>query len=343
MAHHRRIALFSHPRTSSNLFVRLLESHPALGLKTYAFLDAYMFGPERLRTRIASGNMAAFMDKMKEKHANTTFQSRFDGLERAIADIEAQGKTVVIKEHSYHLMDPQTIFTNIAVEGEAKPRAPIVDNLLDLPEEERGKAVTATPPPFPIPNPTILPDRLFASFLPIIIIRHPCRTISSLKRALQPLGGPFPDADTVIDTSFKWQRIMYECYKAWFATPEGIEAAGGSAVAEQLPIVVDGDRLVNDAEKQMAKLCGILGLDPAGIQYTWEAQPAQDMAQIMFIGTLSKSTGIIKGKDGSDKTPVLEEEVKRWTEEWDEKTAEAMKGLVEKTINDYEFLLKRCI
>ncbi|KAF9264096.1 hypothetical protein L218DRAFT_958517 [Marasmius fiardii PR-910] len=237
----------------------------------------------------------------------------------------------VIKDHSYHILDPQIICANVVFEGEVTLKAPC----------------------FPLPNPTILPDRIFASFLPILLIRHPCRTVCSLKRALHPLGRPFPDETTTIQTSFKWQRMVYECYKVWFATPQGIEAAGGPLTAEQLPIVIDGDRLANDAEEQMEKLCRILKLDAAEIKYTWEARPPQNMGESIFLETLNNSTGVVKGKvgdsflaqppsncstqDGSDKIPILEEEVKKWEEEWDEKTALIMKGLVENAIGDYEF------
>ncbi|KAF9264097.1 hypothetical protein L218DRAFT_863773 [Marasmius fiardii PR-910] len=235
-------------------------------------------------------------------------------------------------------MDRPAISATVGLQEEAQPRTPLVDKLLDLPEAEREKAAAAKPPSFPIPNPTMFPDRLFASFIPILIIRHPCRSIPSLKRALQPLGAPFSDGDAVIDSTYAWQRMMYECYRAWFATPEGIEAAGSASAAEELPIVIDGDKLVGDPEGQMNKLCRILELDPAGVQYTWEARPAEDMGQALFIGTLSKSTG-----DGNDRVPVLEDQVKKWTEEWDEQTAQGMKGLVEKTIKDYELLLERSI
>ncbi|KAF9265974.1 hypothetical protein L218DRAFT_1019082 [Marasmius fiardii PR-910] len=205
-------------------------------------------------------------------------------------------------------------------------------------------------PSFPIPNPTFLPDRLVATFIPILTIRHPCRMISSLKRAIQSMGADFPDEECAVDAHFKWQRMMFDFYKAWFSTTEGIEAAGegtkavgGASTAEHLPIVIDGDKLINDPEAQMDKLCRILNLDSSKIHYTWEARESETPGAAIFVGTLNRSSGIIKGKDGSDKVPVLDEEVKNWTEEWGERTAEEMKFLVERTMDDYDHLLERSI
>lgn len=333
----RRIFVISHPRTSSNLFIRLLESHPALGIKSYPYLFAFMIGPEG-PSRRTKDVKAPFIEKMRQEYSKATFQYQFEDMERSIAEIEAQGKIPVVKEHAYCMMYPHKLWDN-----EKTLIAPIVDKFLDLPEADRQRSEAKKTPSFPIPNPTFLPDRLFGTFIPILTIRHPCRMISSLRRALQPMGAPFPDEDSSVDTQFKWLRMVYECYKAWFVTPEGIEAAGGASIAEHLPIIVDGDKLVNDPQGQMETLCRILNLDPSKIQYTWDVREPESKGQAMFVGTLSKSTGIIKGKDGSDKIPVLEEEVKKWTDEWDQKSAEEMKYFVQQTMEDYNYLLERSV
>ncbi|KAG7086333.1 hypothetical protein E1B28_002296 [Marasmius oreades] len=296
-----------------------------------------LWGPESPSRRIARIK-TPIMDGLREKYSDATFQFQFEEFECTIAEIEAQGKILVVKDHPYHMMYPHVTLDDIKPED--RPIAPIVDKLLDLPEAERESRAVTTPF-FPIPNPTFLPDRLFATFTPILTIRHPCRMISSFKRALQAMGAPFPDEDSSMDTQFKWQRMVYDCYKAWFSTPEGIEAAGGASIAKHLPIVVDGDKLINNPQGQMETLCRILGLDPCGIQYSWKAR--KSMEHDAFGGTLGNSTGIIKGKDGSDKTPVLEEEMRKWTEEWGKETADGLMFLVNRTMEDYEYLLKRSI
>ncbi|KAG7086337.1 hypothetical protein E1B28_002299 [Marasmius oreades] len=333
----RRIFVFSHARTCSNLFLRLLESHPALGVKLYPFMYAMLWGPESPSRRTENVE-DPLLDELKEKYSNATFQSQLQEFECAITEIEAQGKILVVKEHPYHMMYPHITLDDITPED--RPIAPIVDNLLDLPEAERNVGAAATPL-LPIPNPTFLPDRLFVTFTPILTIRHPCRLIPSLKRAMETIGAPFPNKDSPWDTQFKWQRMVYDCYKAWFSTPEGIEAAGGASIAKHLPIVVDGDKLVNDPQGQMETLCQILELDPFGIQYSWDVRDS--IGHDAFAGTLSKSTGIIKGKDGSDRTPELDVEMKKWTNAWGEETANGIEILVNKMMEDYEYLFERSI
>ncbi|KAG7086329.1 hypothetical protein E1B28_002292 [Marasmius oreades] len=307
--------------------------------------DAYLFGPEHLTLR---ATIDPFLErtKMKEAFSGATFQYSLDEMQRTIAEIEAQGKTAVIKEHTFHMMDAGTLYTNAGIDTikrENTLKLPLTDKLLDLPESERETLPGS--PSFPIPNPTILPDRLLATFMPVLIIRHPCHMVSSFRRVLTRVyGGSFPDEDSPIDTQYKWHRMIYNFYKAWFSTPEGIAAAGGPAVAEHLPIVIDGDKLVNDAQGQMETWCRILHIDASGVQYTWEAQPLpENHPKASFIGTISKSTGVLKSKDGNDKVPVIEEEVQKWMEETDEKTAEGMKFWVEKTMEDYNYLLERSI
>ncbi|KAF9270665.1 hypothetical protein L218DRAFT_49741 [Marasmius fiardii PR-910] len=291
-----------------------------------------------------SDNAAAAIDELRKKDSNTTFQSSLDKFECTIAEMETQGMIPVIKEHSFHMMGPPTLDLNPCIESKRETRSgvlTITDNLLDLPEAEREKLIAT--PSFPIPNPLIVPDRLFATFTPVLNIRHPCHIISSLRRATQAVVREFPDDDAAIETQLKWQRMVFDCYKAWFSTSGGIEVAGDLSVAKQLPIILDGDKLANDPQGQMDKLCRILKLDPAGIQYAWEAQPIEDLRQAMYNTTIRNSTGVIKGKEGSDRVPVLEEEVNKWREEWDEKSAQAMQFWVEKTMADYEYLLERSI
>ncbi|KAJ3936093.1 MAG: hypothetical protein NXY57DRAFT_308188 [Lentinula lateritia] len=89
-----RIFLFSHLRTRSNLFMRLLETHPKVLDRLYPFKDAFMNGPEcqnALSTK--KGRAAAIGKSMKEfeeTFANTTFQAGLDVMEKTIAQAESE-------------------------------------------------------------------------------------------------------------------------------------------------------------------------------------------------------------------------------------------------------------
>ncbi|KAL0575949.1 hypothetical protein V5O48_006019 [Marasmius crinis-equi] len=274
-------------------------------------------------------------DGIAEIYKDFTFQYCLDELERSIAKAETEGKIASMKEHSYAMMDSETINRHIDIERESRARPVILDNFLDVPEPDRSVGQIEFTPTLPIPNPTLIPDRLFVSFTPVIIIRHPVKTLPSLLRASgQLVGATVFDADFPMDSSFKWQRMVYDCYKAWFSSSGGCD--------ESLPIVIDADKLINNSEGQMEVLCKRVGLDPAGIKYTWETQAPDNQAQAIFGKTLFESTAVIQGEKTAN-PPVLEDEVKRWAKEWDEETAREMKRRVELNLPDYEYLLQRSI
>ncbi|KAL0572880.1 hypothetical protein V5O48_009074 [Marasmius crinis-equi] len=266
-----------------------------------------------------------------EVYKNFTFQHCLDELERSIAEAEIEGKIAALKEHSCFMMDSEAIHHIDHIEREIRERPVIVDNFLDLPEPERS---ATSVPTLPIPNPTLIPDRLFVSLTPVIIIRHPAKTVPSYLRASSQFGATVFDADFPVESSFKWQRMVYDCYKAWFSSREGGD--------ESLPIVIDGDKLISDPRGQMENLCKRVGLDPAGIEYTWEVQAPDTQMQAVFFRTLYESTSVIQGEK-SAKSPVLEDEVKEWVKEWDEETARELKRRTELYLPDYEYLLQRSI
>ncbi|KAJ8094054.1 hypothetical protein PM082_009944 [Marasmius tenuissimus] len=324
-----RIFLFTHPRTASNLLTRIIETHPSVAVKTYPFINAFRFGPEKMITRGTPQLDKFYKDfNTDEVFKDVTFQYSIDELERAIAEVEAQGKIPVLKEHSYHMMDSESFKPHIDIDRKTRARPVIVDKRLDLPESERE---AASEPSLRIPNPTLLPDRLFVTFTPILLIRHPARMLPSLLSAFGQIGANPFDPDFPIDSSYKWQRQMYDCYNAWFREKDA-----------RLPIVIDGDKLINDPQGQMEKLCSIVGLDSAGVKYTWESQELDTPVKALFIRTLCASTGVIQG-DETAKPPVLEDEVKKWAEQWDEETAQEMKRRAELVLLDYEYLLDRSI
>ncbi|KAK1234503.1 hypothetical protein PQX77_002304 [Marasmius sp. AFHP31] len=343
-----RIFLFTHPRTASNLLARIIETHPSVAVKTYPFINAFRFGPEKMIARDTPQLDKFYKDfNTDEVFKDVTFQHSVDEMERAIAELEAQvtipdhlsdprssgspveqGKISVLKEHSYHMMDSASFKPHIDIDRRTRARPVIVDKCLDLPESKRE---TASEPSLPIPNPTLLPDRLFVTFAPVLLIRHPARMLPSLLRAFGQVGATPFDPDFPIDSSYKWQRQMYDCYKAWFKEKD-----------TRLPVVIDGDKLINDPQGQMEKLCSIVGLDSAGVKYTWESQELDTPVKALFIRTLCASTGVIQGNDTA-KPPVLEDEVKKWAEQWDEEMAEEMKRRAELVLPDYEYLLERSI
>jgi hypothetical protein len=245
-----------------------------------------------------------------------------------------QGKFSVIKEHALYLFDSKFLNSNITVPSPEVPRPLIVDHKLDVVGSEEIEFNLPSPP---FPNPTLLPDRIVAAVSPIIIIRHPMFTYPSYARISALYEGTVFDDDFAVNSTYRWQRVVYDFYRAYYdkVDPEG---------KKDWPIVVDGDKLVEDPQGQMKKLCALIGWDESQIQYSWNASnhPVKNKVINAFVGTAMKSTGVIKASE-TVRTPTLEEEVKKWTEEWNEEVAQQMKEAVNSSMADYEYLLKQSL
>ncbi|EEB91149.1 hypothetical protein MPER_10538 [Moniliophthora perniciosa FA553] len=202
------------------------------------------------------------------------------------------------------------------------PKPVIKDTKLDLANPDVEDAPTLPE------NPTFLPTRLLLTLTPMFIIRHPASVAPSFLRAVTAGTGMTIDSEEFATCcSYKNQMNIFEFYKS-----QGIE-----------PIVVDGERLVNDTRGVMKKLCERVGLDEGGLKYEWDAKQAPGAAvsksQDAFAGTLMKSTGIIKDR-ASQKPIDIDEKVKKWEEEWDTETAKVMERHVRSGMEDYGYLLK---
>ncbi|KAL0565754.1 hypothetical protein V5O48_016265 [Marasmius crinis-equi] len=235
-------------------------------------------------------------------------------------------------------MSSSFINSHISVPGrETKPTPVIVDRMLDLGSDnvdlnsslQKNLTIHA--------NPTLLPDRFFLSFTPIITIRHPARVIPSYLRSLHSIEGHISDTEFLVAaTSFQWERLVFESFKSFEearATEEGREA--------RAPIVVDGEKLVKDPHGQMKKVCEALGLDEGGIKYSWDPpkMAANTRAAETFFGTFNQSTGVVT--DARFVKPLdMQEEVQKWAHEWDESTAAALEKMVASAMEDYEYLFQ---
>uniref|UniRef100_A0A0W0EU64 Uncharacterized protein n=1 Tax=Moniliophthora roreri TaxID=221103 RepID=A0A0W0EU64_MONRR len=185
-------------------------------------------------------------------------------------------------------------------------------------------------------NPTIFPERFFFSITsPIITIRHPAHMLSSWARAVSAYGIP-PEGDLVLHdmemlSRYRWERLIFDEYRK----------GGGK------PIVVDGDKLLQDTKGQMKQLCEALRVDDAKIQYTWDsAVDHKDELyshfpepMIAFIGMMRGSKGVIDRQvDNKDLDIAVEE--RKWAEEWNEDLARTMREFVTSSLEDYGYLLQ---
>ncbi|KAL0569868.1 hypothetical protein V5O48_012087 [Marasmius crinis-equi] len=305
-----RVFLLAQPRTRSNLLIQLLGSHPSIVEQQYPFSNAYHFGPERQFSRdIDLGSTGKLEDYTEE-----TYQHAFDEFNGFLKKTEDEKRIPLIKEHVFYMMHAQTTYERLNQK---------VPNPRNRPPVEPGPHETAST------NLTLLPDEFLLSFTPVFIIRHPARAFpSSLRAHSRSTGGNVFDADFPANATFRFPRELLD----WYNTHR--------ERSSRAPVVIDGDKLVNDTKGQMKSLCEGLGINEDGIQYSWESKEDHGWGKVWdaYYEGIQNSTGVVRTKE-TLKPPVLEEEVKKWSKEWNEDVAAKLKELVESAMEDYEYLL----
>ncbi|EEB91856.1 hypothetical protein MPER_09720, partial [Moniliophthora perniciosa FA553] len=242
----RRLYLFSHPRTMSNLLMRILETHPDLSQRSYSFFSAYFIGPERQAAppREVYSYMPGYNEWEKK-----TYQKGLEECMEFIRGAEEKGKLPLLKDHANEFTSPTIPLDSMP------PRPTVTDLRLDLP-------TTASAETSDIPNPTFLPSRFLLTFTPIFIIRHPANVAPSFLRATSSTTKS-PEFPTCC--AYKNQVMIFDFYRS-----QGVE-----------PVVIDGGRLVSDAKRVMEEMCRRVGLDESVLKYEWEAKEVPKV----FVGT----------------------------------------------------------
>ncbi|KAL0068219.1 hypothetical protein AAF712_004604 [Marasmius tenuissimus] len=273
--------------------------------------------------------------------SKASWQNFLDDLQRSALDAESKGKRFLTMDHPFQLLSSSLVNSHIDVPGHTTwPTPVIVDHKFDVSTnastpgsaEDRGLDLKI------YSNPTLIPDRFFFSFTPIMTIRHPAHAIPSAHRAflnsdLMDLSHP----DFPVNTSYKWARLVFDAFKSY----GGVGKDGGRAANAALPTVVDGEKLVKDPQGQMKKVCDILGLDEGGIRYNWDKPNLRKDTKVggTFLKTLNESNGVVL--DPKFNKPLdIETEEEKWMEEWDEDTAKVLRKMVEEAMEDYQYLLQ---
>lgn len=190
---------------------------------------AAMFGPEHLAQHLnhSQARSNELEQQSKTISGTDTYASNTTAFLEAIAKAERDGKIPIANEHWFNVFR--------------------TDVLLDL---FRGKENAITS------NPTVLPDNVFDSFTPIILIRHPALAVDSIYRgALAFTQQRLGDEDFSIITSTRELGVLFDYYKS----------------CGQAPTVVDGEGLLWRTKEMSSTLCDRLGIDANGLSDTWNA------------------------------------------------------------------------
>lgn len=246
-----------------------------------------------------------------DKWQEMTYQKALEECQGFIKSVEEQGKIPLIKDHAYQLFPP------LFPPATPPPVPAITDPKIDSPSSEGNNSL----------NPTYLPTRWLLTFTPILIIRHPAYIVPSFVRANSKTRTiSLDDPEFAACCAFKSLVKLMEFYRA-----NGIE-----------PIVIDGGRLVNETKHVISTLCEKVGIDESLVKYEWETKnlPPGPAGTLMdaFVGTISRSTGVIRER-GGDKVVNLDEQAEKWEDEWDEEIVKGMVKVAKDAMADYEHLL----
>lgn len=235
----KRIFIFDNPRNRSHLFFRYLTTHPALKTHYHPYVTAGCLGPDKLNYDIYTTDpeRARLVRELWEPlcQDSFTFASAERDMVAAVDTIEKEGKIPLVNEHCCYVLRRQLLVEAV--------------NARRLPDP----ATLAT-----TGNPTVLPDDLWRTVSPIIVIRHPALALPSYLRSMA--GVP---ALARLDprenhshwfVTLAWSRLLFDVLRA-----TGRE-----------PVVVDGEDVCTRTEAVGRGVCARLGLDPAGVSDVWE-------------------------------------------------------------------------
>lgn len=199
------------------------------------------------------------------------------------------------KEHSCYLVQASIVNDNLERYRPLPPKPGMVDNGYDLPESfgEERRSVPYHDLNARALNPTVLPDRLWKSFTPVFIIRHPAKQVGSYYKASRIRQLSIESPEFEISTSYRFSRMLFDYFKTLY---EVEDHRGGVGPMVTWPIVIDGDDLINDTEGMAERFCNLTGLEPSGVIYKWEKTVTTNPFEAVFKGTLNASNGVVKNE-----------------------------------------------
>ncbi|KAI6784183.1 uncharacterized protein J7T54_004729 [Emericellopsis cladophorae] len=302
----QRIFIFDNPRCRSHLFFRLLSTHPQLKTHYHPYVLPGCQGPEKIHYDIYKNNpaRAQLVKELWEPMCSDdyTFANAERHLLDAVAAIEKEGKTLLSSEHCCYLLKSQILIKHT--------------NSRQLDES------WATDP-----NPTHLPDELWKSVTPIMVIRHPALSVPSMWRSMAGVPA-LANMDPMENHNYwfatlTWSRVLFEALRN-----QG-----------RMPIVVDGEDVCTRTDEVIRGVCGGLGIDPAGVTDTWGPWGQSPLDHPLFVEmtrTIWESDGV---KKHEAKGPVdVDGAVRSVEKEFGAEVAERMRMLIDGEMDNYRFL-----
>ncbi|KAI6825718.1 hypothetical protein KC342_g10908 [Hortaea werneckii] len=318
----RRIFIFDNPRTCSHLFSKLFANHPELQLLYHPFLPAALYGPERYQQKTKH---CAAADEVQREWGTSeefrewdvvTYESANRKLVEEIEAAERQNKSIFCSEHLNALMKHDRMLSHLrSPNRNPNPQIP-------LPAEPTPE------------NPTNIPSPLLATLTPILLLRHPALSIPSSWRTESGIKKlEIDDEDFYLLTTYRWSRDLFT-YLLHQSSSSGWRK----------PLVIDAYDVVHRTSALTGKLCGELGLDPAGTQDSWKKLPREEWPDHSVVVAYTKDLLGSSGVDRGVGKPLEENfdidvETEKWKAEFGEDVGMKLRECVEAEMADYEYLL----
>jgi hypothetical protein len=296
------IFIFDSTRLRSHLFFRFISTSPNVQPIYHPFLMAAMFGPERIepQMRHSEARRKELEEDLLPLYGDDTYASCKQQFIKAVEHARADGKIPLSNEHWFNVFDTKKVL-DISRGNIREP-------------QQLGS------------NPTYLPDEMFHSLTPVILIRHPISAIDSIYRtALQVTKKRPGDEDYDLINLNKPLRLLFDYFNQ----------------KGRRPIVVDGDDVLWRTDELSTKLCDSLGL--GHLSQTWEPTSEEEikaMNPLVYKITedIQLSRGIQRPAGPQPGEPDLDTAVKDWTARYGPEVAGQLRGLVVDNMPHYSYL-----
>jgi hypothetical protein len=321
--------LLTYPRTASNLLLKILNLPEQSNILTNSRGGYYFMPPlhqqlNPLRTR--SAHVDDWTPSERTALLNC-YNECFQNLETHIQHSIFAGKSVFVKEHLPWILSPLSDCTI------AFPDRPITSPPICLFSGSQTQG-----------NQTLFADEWLKDWKPTFLIRNPILMIPSHYRTEVDLSSPAEMAAQTsvqmvkMSTSFSRVRKLYDWFRENSPHCQSPDQNG-----IQWPIILDADDIITSPElvKKYAKL---VNLNPENLKREWDPIPESKQEEIGVVEkrmrkTVNDSAGILKGK--TMEGVVMEEEVRKWKEEWGEEEGTKIEGWGRGDMADYELLREK--
>jgi hypothetical protein len=320
------ILLLTHCRTASHVLERILSN------QSNTIYGSHWFFLTRMQRRVLlrAGPIAEMDPAIPEEYMRLSSEGLSQFLD-FLALAQQQGKIPFAHTQPHAMLTPELLSDHVYGRSTISKEVTANQWMAKASSSLQGQG------PETHTNPTVVPDwvLLRPGTVPILNFCHPILVCERIYRSFTTLPSYEPEKVhelVSIGATLRWQRLMYEWYLQ-HGVPLGIN-----------PIVLDADDYLGpDKESLMQNLCNRVScLSPDSILYSWPRTTSGDLAGIssemqLVHQTLLGSDGVMSGYDmrGRD----IETETAKWAEKYGQEEADVLKGFVEKTMPDYEYLM----